>query len=361
MTIEIYSIGDIKKDLYNAARMFESEDTLGGINSRHIKSLEQHFYKKTKRHSILVSSCTNGIYLCLKKLNPKSRYVIIPPITFFGIASCVVKAGYIPLYSRVDKYGLMDVNSVVELIDEYQAAVIIPSHINNRYVDLSTLNDFNLDIIEDAAPGYGIKRSDNSCLISDTKNTSVISFSYGKPLTAGEGGMIFTEVDDNWYRGQRYCGLDNLDGLYGYSNFNVTNPELKLSSTAINAVIVMNKLRTIEKNITKSKDIAKYYDREFGELHENDLYLNGNHQTYIITSEYTDKIMQTLSEAGIKSYKSHRPIYYNDAFNAFKGANRYKSSAENYFHKVLHIPCRYDLSDTEVNYIADTVKKAFVR
>ena len=43
MTTQIYSIGDIKKDLQNVGRLFESFDTLGGINSRHIKSLEEKF------------------------------------------------------------------------------------------------------------------------------------------------------------------------------------------------------------------------------------------------------------------------------------------------------------------------------
>ena len=68
MTIQIYSIGDVKKDFVNLGRMFESSDTLGGINSRHINSLETKFLAKTKRNSVFVSSCTNGIYLALKKL-----------------------------------------------------------------------------------------------------------------------------------------------------------------------------------------------------------------------------------------------------------------------------------------------------
>lgn len=356
MTTQIYSIGDVKKDFLNISRMFESSDTLGGINSRHINSLEQKFQTKTNRKSIFVSSCTNGIYLALKNLNLAGRYVIMPPITFFGVASAIIKAGGIPLYSRVDKYGLMDVGSVLELSEKYAIGAVIPSHINNRYVDVSKLKDFT--VIEDAAPAYGIKRNDGSCVVSDTTNTSVISFSYGKPLTAGEGGMIFTDSDDNWYRGQRYCGLDNLDGQYGYGSFNVTDPELKLSNTAISAALVMNKLRTLESNIERNKKIANYYDSVFGGLQENDLYQHGNHQTYVILSDDKNHVMGSLSSKDIKSYCSHRPVFLNDAFSKFSGALRYKSTADIYFSKVLHIPCRYDLTDSEVNLIADTVKKA---
>lgn len=354
MTTQIYSIGDIKKDLQNVGRLFESSDTLGGINSRHIKSLEEKFKNKTGRDSVFVSSCTNGIYLALKRLNLQNEYVIMPPITFFGIASAIIKAGGIPLYSRVDKYGLMDIQSVYELLEQYNVRVVIPSHINNRYVDTPKLD---VIVIEDAAPAFGMKRVDNSCVVSDTNNTSVISFSYGKPLTAGEGGMILGD-DADWYRGQRYCGLINVDGQYGYGTFNVEEPELKLSNTAISAALVMNKMRSLEQTIERAKNIAKYYDSVFGKMQEAELYENGNHQTFVVLSGLKLAISQLLEKNNVKSYSSHRPVYLNDAFNNFKGASRYKATSENYFNKILHIPCRSDLSDDEVNLIANTVKQA---
>ena len=357
MTIQIYSIGDIKKDLQNVGRLFESSDTLGGINSRHIKSLEEKFKNKTGRDSVFVSSCTNGIYLALKKLNLQNEYVIMPPITFFGIASAIIKAGGIPLYSRVDEYGLMDIQSVHELIDQYKVRAVIPSHINNRYVDIPKLD---VIVIEDSAPAFGMKRVDNSCVVSDTTNTSVISFSYGKPLTAGEGGMILGD-DANWYRGQRYCGLMNVDGQYGYGTFNVEEPELKLSNTALSAALVMNKLRSLEQNIDRAKNIAKYYDSVFGKMQEAELYENGNHQTFVILSNRKIEINQLLEKNNVKSYYSHRPVYLNDAFSNFNGAIRYKATSENYFNKILHIPCRSDLSDDDVNLIASTIKQALIK
>lgn len=357
MTTQIYSIGDIKKDFLSLGRMFDSSDTLGGINSRHINSLESKFLSRTKRKSVFVNSCTNGIYLSLKKLNVKGKHVIMPPITFFGIAGAILKAGAIPLYSRVDQYGLMDVDSVLELAEQYDIAAVIPSHINNRYVDVLKLKE--ITVIEDAAPAYGIKRIDGSCVVSDTTNTSVISFSYGKPLTAGEGGMIFTNSDDDWYRGQRYCGLENLDGQYGYGAFNVTDYDLKFANTAISAALVINKLRSLESNIERAKEIAKYYHSTVGSMHDGELYENGNHQTYVILSDDKRHIAERLAQNGIKSYFSHRPVFYNTAFN-FAGAERYRTTSEQYFNKILHVPCRYDLSDTEVNLIADTIKKALL-
>lgn len=357
MTIQIYSIGDIKKDLLNASRLFNNDDTLGGINSRHINFLEKKFNRLTEKKSVFVNSCTNGIYLALKKLNVKDKYVIIPPITFFGIAAAVLKAGGIPIYSRVDKYGLMDTESVLELTSKYKVEVIIPSHINNRYVELNQLSDYN--IIEDAAPSYGLRTNNNNCLIHQSKNTIIISFSFGKPLTAGEGGMIFTKTDENWYKGQRFCGLDNSDGMYGYNAFNVTNSDLKYSNNSISAALVTNKLKEFNTNLEKNKKIANFYNESFGSLHDCDLYKNGNHQTYVILSKNRNQLMAFLNDHGIKSYCSHRPVFYNEAFK-FNGAENYIYTSENYFQKILHIPCRFDLTDTEINFIAETVKKGLL-
>ena len=351
-TVQIYSIGDIKQDLATVARLFQSSDTLGGINSRHIKSLEDKFTKITNKESVFVSSCTNGIYLALKRLNLNNDYVVVSPITFFGIISAIIRAGGIPLYSRVDEYGLMDLSSVAELCDLYSVRAIIPSHINNRCVDTRGITT---TVIEDAAPAYGIKRTDDTSVL-DTPHTTVISFSYGKPLTAGEGGMILlNDADSLWYRGQRFCGLIT-DGTYGYSSFDVNEPELKLTNTAIGAALVSTKLKSFDASKQKAAAIANYYQEQFGNYIDSQLNTNGNHQTFVILSDLRNNIMKALEDNNVKSYLSHRPVYYNQAFSDYHGAYRYKATSERYYQKILHIPCRPDLTDSQVNMIAETVK-----
>lgn len=355
-TVQIYSIGDIKQELQTLARLFESQDTLGGINSRHIQGLESKFEKLVNKKTAFVDSCTNGIYLTLKKLQLKNEYVILPPITFFGLAGVVLKAGGIPLYSRVNKYGLMDLDSVKELCETYRVRAIIPSHINNQYVPTEDLTVDSV-VIEDAAPAYGIKRKDGSCVLANTSNISVISFSYGKPLTAGEGGMILSNDSLEWYKGQRYCGL-HINGVYGYGTTDVFEPELKMSNNSISAALIMLKLKSFDNHMSKAYEVAKYYNSQFGSLIDSELNHTGNHQTFVILSSRRDKIMENLNLVGVKSYLSHRPLYRNTAYSDFEGATNFKESTENYFNKILHIPCRYDLTDDQVSLISETVKSS---
>jgi dTDP-4-amino-4,6-dideoxygalactose transaminase len=120
-------------------------------------------------------------------------------------------------------------------------------------------------------------------------------------------------------------------------------------------------MRSLEQNIEKARKIAKYYYSVFGMMQDAELYENGNHQTFVLLTEHKNVISKALEENNIKSYSSHRPVYFNDAFSEFAGASRFKSTSETYFNRILHIPCRYDLSDDQVNMIADTVKKALIK
>ena len=168
--------------------------------------------------------------------------------------------------------------------------------------------------------------------------------------------MIFTPHPTDWFRGQRYCGLE-IQGTYGYNEFDVLEPELKLASTAIAAAMVSIKLKSYRDKITQAYSIAKYYDSVFGNLIDSELNHRGNHQTFVILSDRSQEIIQDLDASGIKSYKSHKPLFWNTAFNNFSGSLQFKSSAEKYYSKIVHIPCRGDLTNSQVNQIADIVKR----
>jgi dTDP-4-amino-4,6-dideoxygalactose transaminase len=362
--IQIYSLGEIKQELATLPKYFERLDTLGGINNRHIPKLEHKFTQLVGRTATSVNSCTNGVYLALKQLDLKNEPVFVPPITFFGIAGSVIKAGGVPVFTKTDKHGLMDVDSVLEHMDRMGSRCVraaIPCHINSRHNDVSQLQG-HLHLIEDAAPSFGTKDKDGNCIVANSKNVSIISFSYGKPLTAGEGGMIFSGAETSqWLKGHRYCGLDNLDGQYGYGVFNVHEPDLKFPFHALGAMLIWEKLRKFETQLERRRAIAQHYQDELGHLHNADFYANGNHITYMLLARDADQrnhVQSQLELAGVKSYLNHRPVFLLDAFKKFSGVPGFEASAFEYFDRVLHIPCRHDLTDSEIETVTQATKKA---
>lgn len=363
-TIQLYSLGEIKKELEVLPKYFERLDTMGGVNNRHIPKLEKKFTDLVGRTATSVNSCTNGVYLALKKFDLNNSPVFVPPVTFFGIGSSIVKAGGIPVFTKTDKHGLMDVESVEEYL-EYnwpnKATVAVPCHINSRHNDVSKIQD-NIRLVEDAAPSYGTQNAQGRCIVADTKNISIISFSYGKPLTAGEGGMMFSDAKTSqWIKGHRYCGLDNLDGVYGYGVFNVHEPDLKFPFHALGSMLIWEKLKSFEQQLDRRRTIAEFYQDNFGSKHDADFYAYGNQITYMLLCKNKDqrnKVQLYLDQNNIKTYYNHRPMFLLDAFKNYPGIPGYKESAMHYFDRVLHIPCRHDLSDSEVEHIMQTTRKA---
>lgn len=359
LEIQIFSNGEIKEELAALPRYFERYDTMGGINNRHLPKFEEKFSRLTGRTATAINGCTNGIYLALKRLGLQGDPVLVPPVTFFGVGASILKAGGIPVYTRTTPDGLMDVDSCLEALDQRffgkLPKAVIPCHINSRFNDSRRLNGL-IEVIEDAASAFGTRTPEGECIVSSTNNISIISFSYGKPLTAGEGGLMFSNNETSrWIKGHRYCGLENMDGMYGYGVFNVIEPDLKFPYQAVSAMLILEKLKRFDSQLTRRREIAKFYDQQFGRRNQIELYQNGNQLTYMLISNHRDMIQSKLNEAGIKSYYNHRPMYKLDAFKNYPGVDNFKETTEDYFDKVLHIPCRHDLSDQEVEYIAETV------
>lgn len=361
--IELFSLGDIKTELQQLSRVVNVDDTLGGVNNRHIPHMEKKFSHLTGRDAAAVNSCTNGLYLSLRRLNLNQDPVLLPPIVFFGVAGAVQRAGGIPILSRTDKDGLMDLGRMDEILskefDGKKIKAVIPAHINGRYVDVDAIEK-SVTIIEDSAPAFGVTKKNGRCLISDTNNVSVISFSFAKPLTAGEGGVIFSDPEmGKWIRSHRYCGLDDLVGRYGIGNFDVHDPELKFPFHALGANLISIKLKSFEKNLERRRRIAGFYNEYLADKHDAVFYPGGNHLTYMISTLRRKKVEKALEEAGVGFYYNHRPVY---RFSAFKNLPQLDdtvvSSTDAYFNRVLHIPAREDLSDAEVEKIKTVVLKS---
>ena len=165
---------------------------LGGVKSRHVIKLEEKFSRDEKK-AIAVNHCTTGLKLALERY--KSTTVVVPVIIFFGVIGAIIEAGHDYILAPVDEVGNIDKNVLKDLPAHY---IVMNVHLNSRVSDLREFA--HLNIIDDAASAFGGKFSDGKDLIFDTPYDAVISFSYGKPLTAGEGGIIFSKDNVEYYK-----------------------------------------------------------------------------------------------------------------------------------------------------------------
>lgn len=335
--ITIYNIPELEKDLQQLPKFFNEHDTLGGVNNRHIPKLEEKFSKLTNKRVIAVNHCTNGLYLALSKYSPTT--VVISPVVFFGVIGAIVQAGHTPYYAPVDITGNIDIDQV-DFTCLPSDCIIMNVHMNSRAVDLRHMDRV---VIEDAASAFGTCYKDGSDIISSTPHDAVISFSYGKPLTAGEGGMIFTRDNEQFYRTKRYCGLDELKGDYGLGTFDVKDSNIKFPFNALGATLITLQLKRFNQLLITRRNITRELDNITQPFNRISSYQQGNCLTYMMrfdSRRNRDAASKFLTENNIQSYLNHRPVHLFTGLSHYTKHDNVIDSCNDYYSKVLHIACR---------------------
>jgi hypothetical protein len=134
------------------------------IKEGHGNSICIRTFEETWTYLDLFEKANQISHVLIENLDLKSgNRVLIRSANNPMMVACwfaIIKAGGIPIYSRSDKHGLMDVDSVLEILDTKfygkKPKAVIPCHINSRHNDVERLQGL-IDIIEDAAPAYGVK------------------------------------------------------------------------------------------------------------------------------------------------------------------------------------------------------------
>lgn len=335
--INIYEIPDLVDNLKLMHRFFDPRDTLGGVNNRHIPKLEQKFASDTSKHAIAVNHCTNGLYLALARFSP--TVVVVPSIVFFGVIGSITQAGHRVYFAPVDHTGNLDI-SQIDFTALPADTIVMNVHMNSRVVDLRGLER---TVIEDAASAYGTCYEDSTDLITGTPHDAVISFSYGKPLTAGEGGMIFTNDNERYYRTKRYCGLDELEGAYGLSTFDVHQSNMKFPFTALGAALVTLQLKKFNQRLEYRRHFAANLDNITKDFNQVQSYQLGNCLTYMMrfdSEENRNLAKDFLADNGVQSYFNHPPAHLFTGFKDYAKHENVDDSCHDYYSRVLHVACR---------------------
>ena len=121
--------------------------------------------------------------------------VIVPPYTFVGTATAVLKANAVPVFVDIDLDTLnIDAEQIEAAITDRTAA-IMPVHFGGLPADMDRILEIarkhGLRVIEDSAHGWGSQwRGKGTGALGDAGG---FSFQASKNLTAGEGGIVLTD------------------------------------------------------------------------------------------------------------------------------------------------------------------------
>ena len=329
-----------------------------------LKDFETHLdeFVGTK-YAIGVSNCTDGLHLCLRAAGIRAGdEVITVSHTFVATAAAIHHAGASPVLVDIGE----DHNINVKLIEAGitpKTKAIIPVHLNGRVCEMDKLMQIarrhNLIVIEDAAQALGATH--NGVKAGAFGLAGCFSFYPAKLLGAyGDAGAVVTnskEMAEKIFL-LRNHGRTETNDISGWS-FNCRMDNL-------HAAILDLKLKYVPEWIHRRREIAMMYHKLLCGVPQLVLPLrpeeNGSHydvfQNYEIEAENRDGLFEYLKKMGIETLISW----------GGKGVHQYPAlglayfnlpRTEEMFRKVLMLPMNAELTDDQVHYTADCVRKFY--
>lgn len=377
--IQIYSNSLGKEELNAVEDVFNSkwlgkgpktEEFIKNFSSKLI--LENHnsiaFVSPKEDNFLTVNSCTEGIFQIIELLNiKKGDEVILPSISFVGIANAIVSRGATPVFCDVDQYTLNpSLEHIQEKITNNTKAVIV-LHYAGVPCDIKPISNLcqekSIYLIEDNANSpFSYIEGKSTGLHGDF---GVWSFDAMKILVTGDGGMIYckNKYHAESLRKQSYLGLESSSGLSNsidkkWWEFEVSSAGRRSITNDIQAAIGIEQLKKVNGFIFRRKAIHKMYieglkNLDWIKLPNVPKYVNSSYYMFHVQVKDRDKFAKYLREKEIYTTFRYYPLHWVD----FYGCKDKFPNTEYAANHTLCLPLHQNLTNKEVSYIIDTIKK----
>lgn len=319
------------------------------------------------RHVIPCANGTDALQIAMMALGLKrGDEIIVPTFTYVATAEVIALLGLIPVLVDVHPDTFMlDIDDVAAKITDKTKA-IVPVHLYGQCADMESLISLaksrQLFIIEDTAQAIGA-----SYTFSDgqTKKAGVMgdigctSFFPSKNLGCfGDGGAIFTS-DDEYAKQIKMIANHGQERKY-YHDVVGVNSRLD----TLQAAILKVKLQHLDSYAISRNEAADFYDDNLSVLAE-ELTIparvpNSTHvfhqYTLKIKNGKRDQLKDFLQKNGIPTMIYYPlPLHFQ---KAYQQAGSFPV-AEALCKEVLSLPMHTEMSEQELKFIVENIKKFY--
>lgn len=328
------------------------------------------------KYAVAVSNATAGLHLANLALGlKKGDRIITTPITFAATANSARYCGAEVWFADIDPDTyLLSLESTRNLIESKPNGFfkgIIPVDFAGLPVNMEAFralaDEYNLWLIEDAchAPGgYFIdaKGEQQMCGNGNYADIGIFSFHPVKHIACGEGGMITTNSDELYHKlvTLRTHGITKVAMSENHGGWFYEMQQLGFNYrlTDIQSALGITQLAKNHKGVERRNEIAKKYKSAFKDkIKYQDLpqgFYNAHH-LFVIEVEQRKALYDFLRTKNIYAQIHYIPIhtmpYYKQI--GYEGADL--KHAENYYSKCISLPMYPTLSETEQEYIINTI------
>lgn len=352
------------------------------------------------KYAVAVSSGTAALHLaCLAIDVGVDSNVVTSTNTFVASANCVRYVGGTPIFCDINPQTLnLDINCFEDLSENVpNIKAVIPVHFGGLPCDMETISKISekngIKIIEDASHAFGATyengRRVGNCQYSDM---TVFSLHPVKGITAGEGGIITTNSEEIYNRLQllRSHGIckgnfdlpgvsepgDDLiyqdeaieDGLLNPWYYEMQSLGFNYRITDIQCALVLSQLKKIDKFIERRREIVKLYDEQLDGLENISCTQmasrdqSSNH-IYVVRINFSKigkkrgQVMRQLFDKGVGTQVHYIPVTRQPYYNKLGYKSQDYPNSEEYYSEALTIPVYYELSNKQVEQVAQSLKE----
>jgi perosamine synthetase len=361
--------------------------TQGPIVEKFEHALAEHV---GARYAISVSSGTAALHIaCLAAGLRAGDKGLTSAITFAASANCIRYAGGEPGFVDVDPISLgMSVEGLkLALHKEKQTRVVIPVHLGglaDASAEIRNVSEQRV-VIEDAAHSLGGQYACGKPVgCGAYSDMTIFSFHPVKAITTGEGGAVLTNDEEFARRlrrfrshgierdSSRFVGSDAFEqGKAKPWYYEQVELGFNYRLTDIQAALGLSQLNRLERFVARRREIAARYDEAFLNLPRIDLpqslpeqRARSAHHLYVVRFDFESlrttrsALMKRLRDLGIGTQVHYIPVYqlpyYADRQHIDRG--QYPST-ESYYKSCLSIPLHPGLTDGDVEYIINNIKR----
>lgn len=325
-----------------------------------VKEFEQQFKSLHEcEFASAVSSGTAGLILGLQALGVEAGdEVITVSFTVPATVNSILALGAVPKMIDIEADSLgMCPNHLQQSISAKTKA-IIAVHAFGKAAKIKEIMaiaaSHKLPVIEDACEAVGNQLDAQP--LGSFADLGVFGFYPNKQITTGEGGMVVTDNSELYERiellknhGRSMSG-DWLDQQQMGWNFRMSE---------LNAALGVSQMQQLTEIKSKRQQVAQWYEQNLGScaniktplLTDNEA--NSAWFVYVIRvpAKIRDKLAQVLAKKGIQCGKYFAPVHLQPFFAPQPALK----VTEKVAHQCLALPFYYDLSESDVEFISDSV------
>jgi dTDP-4-amino-4,6-dideoxygalactose transaminase len=346
-------------------------------NGIYTKKCHEFFEKRYNfKKALLTTSCTDALEMTaiLANIQPGDE-VIIPSYTFVSTALAFVRQGAkIVFADSNDQNPNIDVKRIEELITP-RTKVIVPVHYAGIACDMDPImelaNKYKLLVIEDAA--QAIDSFYKGIPLGSIGHMSTFSFHETKNINSGEGGMLVINDENLINRSEIIWekGTNRSEFFRGQVNkYGWVDTGSSFLPSEIIAAYLYAQLENLDNIQIKRKRIWDIYYAGLKSLIDYGIMIpfipdyatNNAHMFYLVCTDLRQRtsLIENLKNNGILAVFHYQSLH-NSPYYKSKHDKREIPWSDRYTDCLVRLPLFYELNDTDLKFIIDTILEFFIK